>query len=210
MTEFIGFPKIPRIFRDMELTEKLDGTNACIIIEQHPFGTAIVPPQNMLALVLSDELSEDGLSTHEYHIYAQSRSRFISIEKDNHGFADWVVRNKWSLVNDLGIGRHYGEWWGHRINRGYGLDHKRFSLFNTKRWSDQKFSTENLYVVPILYNGAFDSDDIIDIIEELKNHGSYAAQGYMNPEGVVIRHIPGGQLFKATIENDQIPKGQYG
>ena len=31
-------------------------------------------------------------------------------------------------------GRHFGEWWGSGIQRGYGLDEKTFSLFNAYRW----------------------------------------------------------------------------
>jgi hypothetical protein len=31
--EFEAFPKIPRLKRDMVITEKIDGTNACVLIE---------------------------------------------------------------------------------------------------------------------------------------------------------------------------------
>jgi hypothetical protein len=32
--EFQGWPKTPRLFRDMIVTEKIDGTNSAVIIEE--------------------------------------------------------------------------------------------------------------------------------------------------------------------------------
>lgn len=58
-----------------------------------------------------------------------SRNRFIVPGDDNYGFALWANENKQDLLR-LGEGTHYGEWWGKGIQRGYGLDHKVFSLFN--------------------------------------------------------------------------------
>src|ERR1044072_4291110 len=101
--EFTPFPKIGRLDKDMVVTEKIDGTNAAIVI------------------------TEDGV------IYAQSRKQFITPDKDNAGFANWVQEHELEL-EALGPGVHFGEWWGSGIQRGYGLDHKRFSLFNTGRW----------------------------------------------------------------------------
>jgi len=34
-----------------------------------------------------------------------------------------------------------------------------------------------------------------------------AFSGYMKPEGIVVFHVAGNVMFKATIENDGIPKG---
>jgi len=34
MPEFIPMPKIPRLMREMVITEKLDGTNASILIRE--------------------------------------------------------------------------------------------------------------------------------------------------------------------------------
>lgn len=100
--EFEAFPKIPRLNRDCVITEKIDGTNAQIII------------------------TADG------QIAAGSRTRLITPGKqtDNHGFAGWVEANKEELLK-LGPGRHFGEWWGQGIQRNYGLTEKRFSLFHT-------------------------------------------------------------------------------
>ncbi len=64
-------------------------------------------------------------------MFIGSRTRWITAQDDNHGFARWVEGNKQELLK-LGAGRHFGEWWGSGIQRGYGLQkgEKRFSLFN--------------------------------------------------------------------------------
>ena len=105
MSDFVAFPKIPRLSRRCVITEKIDGTNACIFI------------------------GEDG------EFLVGSRTRWITPENDNHGFARWAYEHKDELLG-LGPGRHFGEWWGQGIQRGYGLKEKRFSLFNTSRWMD--------------------------------------------------------------------------
>ena len=71
-------------------------------------------------------IGEDG----EFQV--GSRNQWITPEKDNAGFARWAYEHKDELMQ-LGKGFHYGEWWGQGIQRGYGLDEKRFSLFNTSR-----------------------------------------------------------------------------
>jgi hypothetical protein len=70
---------------------------------------------------------------------AGSRSQYITPERDNHGFARWVQDDADELWA-LGEGRHFGEWWGSGIQRGYGLQkgEKRFSLFNVARWADDR------------------------------------------------------------------------
>jgi hypothetical protein len=42
---------------------------------------------------------------------------------------------------------------------------------------------------------------------DLKVNGSYAAPGYMNPEGIVVFHVAGNVGFKKTLEKDEQPKG---
>jgi hypothetical protein len=43
----------------------------------------------------------------------------------------------------------------------------------------------------------------------LRLDGSYAAPGYMKPEGIVVYHTAAKQMFKVTIENDEQPKGTH-
>src|SRR5690242_15477805 len=104
--EFEAFPKIPRLRRDMVVTEKIDGTNAAIGIK--PAGTFNFeegPDPAIIACV--------GVGDDDYVVYAQSRKRLITPDADNYGFARWVVDNAQTLALDLGPGLHFGEWWGH-------------------------------------------------------------------------------------------------
>lgn len=177
--KFEAFPKIARLNRDCVITEKIDGTNAQV------------------------EILEDGT------VLAGSRSRYITLEADNFGFARWVKENEEELRN-LGVGRHYGEWWGSGINRGYGLTkgEKRFSLFNVARWSDDAVRPKCCHVVPMLHQGPFRTDTIEKVLTVLRNCGSAAAPGFENPEGIIVWHEAARQLFKVTLEGDEKPKGQ--
>lgn len=81
--EFQGFKKIPRLSREITITEKIDGTNGLIFIDENN------------------------------NIFAGSKSRWLwgsiqdEIHNDNHGFANWVKTNKEELLK-LGKGYHYG------------------------------------------------------------------------------------------------------
>jgi hypothetical protein len=183
LIEFTPWPKIPRLNRDITVTEKIDGTNAAI-----------------------------GITDDEV-IYAQSRKRLITPAADNFGFAAWVEQNAMALIATLGPGLHFGEWWGSGIQRGYGLTkgEKRFSLFNTGRWHGVAFdSVPGLGVVPVLYEGPFKREDILppweDALDDLLKFGSKAAPGFGNPEGVVVYHHAANLMFKVTLEGDEAPK----
>lgn len=176
--KFEAFPKIARLSREIIVTEKIDGTNAQILI------------------------TEDGV------VYAGSRNRWLEPGKsDNHGFAGWVREHVDELLQ-MGPGRHFGEWWGKGIQRGYGLDHKKFSLFNVSRWSAPESRPACVDVVPTLYMGEFSEAEIRYALSRLRAFGSNAAPGFDKPEGVVIFHTADGHLYKKTIENDEKPKGK--
>jgi hypothetical protein len=209
--EFREWPKIARLNRDIVITEKIDGTNAAVIIEETD-GLAV--DRNETAFV-----EVDGVY---YHVGAQSRKRLITPEDDNFGFARWVHDNTEALASTLGFGHHFGEWWGSGIQRGYGLQkgEKRFSLFNTKRWSkpdevgdrsysaryDNTLGVKGLFVVPVLYEGPF-SQALIDYnLNFLRDNGSSAQLGFMRPEGIVVYHTAANQMFKVTLEGDEAPK----
>ena len=187
--EFVAWPKTARLFRDVVVTEKLDGTNAGI------------------------HFSEDG------QVAAQSRKRLITPESDNYGFAGWVHSNREELFYILGSGLHFGEWWGQGIQRRYGLDEKKFSLFNTERWwepddsdlsmndrAEQSSLVGQVDAVPLLYVGTFDEAQIKLILQELKKEGSYAAPGFMNPEGICIYHTQSRDVYKVTLDNQDAGK----
>lgn len=154
----------------------------------------------------------NGLVTFDENMemYVGSRRRWITPENDNYGFAKWAFEHKEELKS-LGVGFHYGEWWGQGVQRKYGLDEKRWSLFNVGRWGvggkDELLVPKCCHVVPVLYRGMFDTNAIADVMEKLKND-SVAAPGFANPEGVVIYHVHGGYSFKKTFEKDEAGKCQ--
>lgn len=137
-----------------------------------------------------------------------SRNRWITPEDDNYGFSRWAHEHKDELLT-LGPGRHFGEWWGSGIQRGYGLPkgEKRWSLFNTSRWlSDMQTLPACCGIVPVLYDGIFTSTAVDEALERLRVCGSVAAPGFMQPEGVVVYQAAGRCYFKKTLEHDDEPK----
>lgn len=190
---FQPWPKIARLNRDVVITEKIDGTNAAIGV------------------------TEDGF------VYAQSRTRIITPDQDNFGFARWVYDHQADLAYALGPGLHFGEWWGLGIQRGYGLEEKRFSLFNTARYGfladpdyvAQLEGPQLVHVVPVLYEGPIDPPDPGHsvapweaAVDRLRWQGSVAAPGFKKPEGIVVFHTAAKTMFKVTLEGDEKPKGQ--
>jgi hypothetical protein len=192
MTEFNSFGKMARLSREVIVTEKIDGTNGQIFI------------------------GDDG------EFLVGSRTRWIDPNCDNHGFARWAWDHMDELMIGLGSGRHFGEWWGSGINRGYGLPkgEKHFSIFNTIRWclnseEPQQIKTGDPRIVkmqdklppccslvPVLWRGLFDIIAIDSVLSDLATHGSKASIGYTNPEGVVIFHAAGNIAFKKTLGDD--------
>lgn len=191
--EFIEFPKLARLSREIIVSEKIDGTNACVYI------------------------SEEGV------IRAGSRTRWISPQDDNFGFAAWVEEHREELLT-LGPGRHFGEWWGRGIQRNYGIADRRFSLFNVSRWAlhgteprtlataDPRVTrTQDVLppccgLVPMLYVGPFDTESVDMCLACLGARGSVASPGFMKPEGVVVFHTGANIGFKKTLEKDEMPK----
>lgn len=196
MMQFEAFPKIGRLRRDIVITEKIDGTNAQIEIVQ-----SLAPEEGAIA---HKSLGTEG----DLSMFAGSRTRYITPEKDNFGFARWVQEHAEELWS-LGPGRHYGEWWGQGIQRGYGLTEKRFSLFNTQRWNDLNPNRPACCsVVPLLGIHTFDGAAISTYVERLRTLGSVAAPGFMKPEGIVVFHAATSTMFKQTLDQDDAPKGQ--
>jgi len=202
MPEFIPMPKIPRLMREMVITEKLDGTNASILIRELTLDQLIEEndPHNIVLHATKDSPS--------YAISAGSRNRWLTAHKhgDNYGFAKWVQYNASELVK-LGPGHHFGEWWGQGIQHGYGLKEKRFSLFNVNRWTQENIPS-CCHVVPHLYTGPFEMEVIHHLLRKLEEDGSVAVPGWMEPEGLIIYHTAAKQLFKYTLKNDAEGKGQ--
>jgi hypothetical protein len=209
-TLFESFGKIPRWNRDIIITEKIDGTNAQIFVSE----------QGNITLK----------SGREVPFLVGSRNRWIFPESDNHGFAKWAYGNEKDVLS-LGPGRHFGEWFGQGIQRGYGLKEKKLIMFNVSRWNKDNLP-QSIGVVPVLYQGPmfyytenaggnrlsqFDDSQNEDgpiqhwataeSLYMLKTCGSFAVPGYMKPEGIVIFHSASHHMYKITLENDSLPKG---
>lgn len=186
---FEANPKITRLYRDIVVTEKIDGTHGALFID-----------------------TEDGT------FQAASRNRFVLPGKstDNFGFATWAYEHRDALTELLGHGIHRGEWFGIGIQRNYinkslGTP-KQFALFNTSRWSAADIAgltatngsplIPRLTVVPVLYEGCFSQNAIEDEMFALATKGSALVPGFMDPEGLVIYHTHSRQSFKWTLGGD--------
>src|ERR1039458_2185736 len=92
-TLFAPMPKIARYSRLCTISEKIDGTNASIFI--------------------------DDLGT---EFRTASRTKWFTPENDNCGFSRWAHEHKEELMR-LGPGHHFGEWWGLGIQRKRSEEH---------------------------------------------------------------------------------------
>lgn len=190
---FVEFASIARLSRDIIVTEKIDGANAQVLV------------------------TPDG------QVIAGSRNRWVPLDgKQTHfGFEKWVAEHADELRDGLGVGAHYGEWWGSGIQRRYGLTEKRWSLFNVGRWTspyndalrtcgDSTVCNEVpcCHVVPVLLKWTFCTEKIDECLSELQANGSAAAPGFMQPEGVVVYHAASKQLFKKTLDKNDGHKSE--
>jgi hypothetical protein len=199
--DFVPYPKTPRLRRDVVLTEKIDGSNAQVVITRGGIDSS-------QEIVATWQITPDSPDVVGERLFMRvgSRTRWITPGKDtdNFGFAAWCRDNATELFK-LGEGQHFGEWYGAGIQRGYGLDHKRFALFNTARWGKHNPNTPACAeVVPLLYVGAL--TDVDDVVKELRHGGSVAVPGFP-AEGVIVYHTASKQSFKVLLDNDELPKG---
>src|SRR5688572_24914437 len=179
MIQFKEFPKIARLNREVIVTEKIDGTNAAVVV------------------------GEDGA------IAAQSRSRLISTSDDNFGFARWVQENADDLRKlgpghhfgewwGCGIQRGYG-----LTEKRFSL----FNVSRWEDPASRPSCCGVVPV--IVRGSARDSFSVASkALEELRANGSFAAPGFAKPEGIVAFHVQGNLMFKATIEKDEEYKGK--
>ena len=169
--EFKAWGKITRgKGQVVTITEKLDGTNACIIIKEGKI------------------------------IGVQSRTRLITPEDDNYGFAKWVYTNQEQLEL-LGDGYHYGEWYGEGIQKNHHKkDSKYLALFNTFRFHEKNPLPKgvNIEIVPILFIGALENVNIDDIMVNL-TQASHIEE-YI-AEGVIIYYHNTKAFEKYTFKN---------
>jgi len=213
-TDFESFPKMARFSREVIITEKIDGTNAQILIvpaKDCPYDASNPP-------VVAGDLMDPAA----VNIYAGSRTRWLQPGKvtDNYHFAEWVSENAEDLKK-LGPGRHFGEWWGAGIQRRYAQTGKHFSLFNAGRWHPSVIGAvyevvEGAWrdgpnccgVVPTIYKGEFTGSCVYSACDFLRSVGSVAAPGFMDPEGIIVYHTAGKVGFKKTLKNDEKAKSE--
>ena len=185
MTEFREWPKIPRggAGELITITEKIDGTNACIIVEETYRGPVVVGVQSRTQLLADADNDEMQLI----------------VKTDNSGFADWVVKNQDELAK-LGEGYHYGEWAGPGIQKNHhNLKEKTFFLFNSDRWRDGRDTRPAITkCVPILYEGPIGPSSIDDAMNNL---WADAKEVGFFPEGVVVWYHKTRRYEKYTFEN---------
>jgi hypothetical protein len=137
----------------------------------------------------------------EGDVWAGSRTRWLTRIDDNFGFAEWVECHAAEFA-ELGPAVIRGEWYGSGIQRGYGLNEKRFAVFNPEQEIPSCCSH-----VPVLYSGPFGTVHADNAVAKLRANGSLAAPGFMKPEGIVIFHTASSSPFKVTLEKDEAPKG---
>lgn len=224
---FPGMPPIVRLHRDVIITEKINGTNGLIAIKalDQLTGDQAEPETHWPDPLMISHSDRNGLD--KFAIWAGSKNQWLGPDGDNFGFGAWVLKNGEALISLLGPGLHRGEWWGSGVQTGYGLPkgEKRFSLFNTTRWCSTRNFTDpmvscegttlipdaavpGLSVVPVLAQvpGQALNYAVNQALDRLQIDGSQAAPGFMRPEGVVIFQPSTLVTFKATLENDEVPK----
>lgn len=196
--EFVRWSKIPRWHKPWLLTEKIDGTNAHIAVEE----------------VGDDYAPGDGVTLVQHHdttyaVRAASRNRWLAPgSDDNFGFAAWVAKHADQLAH-LGIGRHYGEWYGQGIQRTYQLPYRRWALFDP-RWAEELPSClpDEVHAVPVIArcDGPDLSAKIAFCLDYLDRVGSHAAPG-RRPEGVVAHSTADRSVrFKAILDDTAVPQ----
>ena len=170
--EFVSFPKIPRLFNQCIITEKIDGTNGLI------------------------HITETG------DFFVGSRNRWLTEENDNYGFCRWAMENKDELMKLGVGRHHGEWWGsGIQRGYGLPDGERRFSLFNVSVWNEQN-KPACCHVVPTLLIDKFDTNAVDFIMSKMEHYGSVASKGFMNPEGVMIYHIASENYFKAPFDKN--------
>lgn len=166
MLEFKSWSKIPRIENETWIaTEKIDGTNGLIAFDD------------------------------DMNLHIGSRSKWITSDDDNHGFAKWANENLEDLKK-LGPGYHFGEWYGRGIQRNYGLKDRRFALFYLSKNANKP---DCCHMIPILGKSPTLDELIADCIFKLDIGGSLAVLEYPRPEGFIIQSTLTGKRYKFII-----------
>lgn len=170
---FKSWGKIPRYTGTINVTEKIDGTNAQI------------------------HITSDG------KVFTGSRNRWCTPDNDNYGFSTWVHDNIEEIKKlgvgrfygewwGEGIGRGYGI---------RGKCFTLFSGQKIAKLPDMMI--QNNPFVPVIYRGKCPTGTIERVMQELWDKGSSVSPGFMRPEGIIIYHEDSRALYKKTFEKDE-------
>lgn len=151
----------------------------------------------------------------------------ITPDDDNYGFAKWVYDNAGVLMDTLGYGYHYGEWFGEGIQKNpLGIEGKRFALFHATKYTEDNGyelnKVDGLETVPLLFHGQAQFDTLAETIHGLSAFGS-RVQGAKthwdegltmdvaaDAEGVIVWHKETQQKYKILLEDDAFHKWEVG
>lgn len=183
--EFEEYPKTPRLFKEIIITEKLDGTNAQVFI------------------------------TDAGEVFAGSRSRWITPKEDNYGFARWVEGNKTELLKlgpgrhfgewwGNGIQRTYGM--KEKVFSLFNVGRWMKAIEELSAPAVLEAFPACCRLVPVIFQGEFSALSLHQAEICLRLEGSKAAPGFMRPEGLVIFHTAARCVFKVLFEGDNRPK----
>lgn len=192
---FIKWPSTPRFHKYLTITEKIDGTNACIRILD---GT--VSAQSRKRVITPDD---DNFG-------------FAKWVHDNAGALTDV------MGYGVHFGEWFGE--GIQKNP-LGIEGKRFAHFSPWKFNDEQKEriTESGLVefVPVLFEGQADIYTIPNVMQDLDLYGTRVAgatkvaNGYdweldemARAEGVIVWQRETQQKYKILLDNDAIHKGQ--
>lgn len=186
--DFLPMPKTSHLISPVIVTEKIDGTNGCIEVADFGNGPEAISACSRERRLMSS-FEDSPLIWHKL----DAKGRPV----DNYGFGAWVAEHGEQLAKALGAGRHFGEWWGQGIQRGYGQTSKRFSLFNVKHEAALSGAVKG---VPVLYEGDLYDGMIDDCLRGLRERGSVAAPGFKNFEGIVVHFAHNRTSFKVVLD----------
>jgi len=157
---------------------------------------------NKLEMIITQKIhgTNAQVTVADGQVICGSRTRFITPEDDNFGFAKFVHDNKEAFIA-LGDGTYHGEWAGPGINSGEGLTEKTFVMFDF--WLlEGKTLPPQCALVPVLCRHTLDTNKINEVMQELKTGGSKLVEGFMKPEGIVITVM--NTRFKMVFDAEEV------
>lgn len=193
MGEFKGWGSTPRFHKGLTITEKIDGTNACIVIFNGE-----VKAQSRKRMITPED---DNYGFAKW-VYENAGALTDTLGYGYH-YGEW-----------------FGE--GIQKNP-LGITGKRFALFHATKYTIENGydleQVDGLETVPLLFHGQADVWTIPHLLEKLKVFGSKVAGAKTEtvqvftgpdgsysvaakPEGVIVWHKETQQKYKILLEDD--------